>query len=85
MRTTLDLPDSLYRDAKRAALERGITLKALFTRCILKELHPEADATEEAEPAWWKHVGKLDSESAAEMERFLRDADFSRVDPEDAS
>ena len=38
MRTTLDLPDALFRRAKLVALERRTTLKALITSGLEKEL-----------------------------------------------
>jgi hypothetical protein len=38
MRTTLDLPDDLLRQAKIVAVERGCTLRALFTRALEQEL-----------------------------------------------
>ncbi len=38
MRTTLDLPDTLYRRAKLVALERRTTLKALIASGLEKEL-----------------------------------------------
>lgn len=38
MRTTLDLPDNLLKQAKIKAAEEGISLKELFTRSLMKEL-----------------------------------------------
>jgi len=38
MRTTLDLPDALFRRAKLIALERQTTLKALIASGLEKEL-----------------------------------------------
>ena len=38
MRTTIDLPDALYRRAKLVALERRTTLKALVASGLEKEL-----------------------------------------------
>lgn len=34
MRTTLDLPDELFREAKTRAVRQGTTLKQLMTECI---------------------------------------------------
>lgn len=42
MKTTLELPDDLFVEAKAVAARRRITLKALFTRALERELHPEA-------------------------------------------
>jgi len=38
MRTTLDLPDELYRALKRRAVERGITLKRLVAELLAEAL-----------------------------------------------
>jgi hypothetical protein len=38
MRTSIDLPDALFRRAKRVALERKTTLKALIASGLEKEL-----------------------------------------------
>jgi hypothetical protein len=34
MRTTIDLPDTVFRRAKREALDRGCTLKAFVTDAV---------------------------------------------------
>jgi hypothetical protein len=36
MRTTIELPDPLFRVAKSLASERGISLKAFFTDALKK-------------------------------------------------
>jgi|GEM_PF-401208 len=38
MRTTIDIPDSLIKKAKKKAIEEGISLKQLFTEMLEKEL-----------------------------------------------
>jgi hypothetical protein len=38
MKTTLELPDELFIEAKAMAARRRTTLKALFTRALEKEL-----------------------------------------------
>ncbi len=40
MKTTLELPDELFVEAKAAAARRRITLKTLFTRALERELRP---------------------------------------------
>jgi len=47
MRTTLDLPDDLFRKAKAEAALRGVPLKILFTNALRQELttkkvHPKS-------------------------------------------
>ena len=41
MRTTVDLPDALFRKAKAIASLRGLTLKQLITVAIERELSSE--------------------------------------------
>lgn len=48
MRTTIDLPDKLLKQAKIKAVQEGITLKQLFVRCLEKEL--DGGVSMEAEP-----------------------------------
>jgi hypothetical protein len=38
MKTTLELPDALFREAKATAARRGTSLKALFTEALRREL-----------------------------------------------
>ena len=38
MRTTVELPDRLFREAKSKAAKEGVPLKALFTRALEREI-----------------------------------------------
>lgn len=38
MRTTVELPDELFAEAKAVALRRRVSLKTLFTRALEREL-----------------------------------------------
>jgi hypothetical protein len=42
MKTTVELPDNLFAEAKAAALKRQISLKTLFTRALERELRDSA-------------------------------------------
>jgi len=42
MKATVELPDDLFAEAKAAALRRRISLKALFTRALERELRDSA-------------------------------------------
>jgi len=39
MRTSLELPDSLFLELKLAAVNRGVTLKVLIREAVENELH----------------------------------------------
>jgi hypothetical protein len=63
MKTTLDLPETLLRRAKRKALESNTTLKALVISGLKRELHApsaiDADPIEQlksADPSIWRGV-----------------------------
>jgi hypothetical protein len=43
MKTTLELPDDLFVEAKTVAAKRRITLKELFTKALEKEIRPLRD------------------------------------------
>ncbi len=51
MRTTINIPDHLFKKAKIKAVEEGISLKELFTRSLENELS-EMDSTGQLTP--WK-------------------------------
>lgn len=42
MKTTLELPDQLFAEAKATAALRRVSLKELFTRALEKEIRPPA-------------------------------------------
>ena len=49
MKTTIDIPEPLYRKAKIQAVERGTSLKMLVLKALERELE-SARATEQAIP-----------------------------------
>ena len=40
MKTTVEIPDQLFRDAKAVAIKRRTTLKALLTHALEREIYP---------------------------------------------
>ena len=83
MKTTIELPDPLFRRAKATAAERGQSLKQLVTEALQEKLAsgdvPPADA-----PAWsasFGALGELSRETARVQSRI--DDEFGRVQPED--
>jgi hypothetical protein len=40
MRTTVDIPDTLYRELKSKAADEGRSVKELILRGVKRELHP---------------------------------------------
>jgi hypothetical protein len=59
MKTTIEIPDPLFRRAKSKAAERGQTLKELVTEALQEKLAARADSARPGEPAWMQGFGKL--------------------------
>ena len=80
MKTTLEIPDSLFRRAKSVAAERGIPLRQLVTEALADKLR--APGTEDK--PWLKTFGKLRGlhKETARINRIIQ-AEFGQVEPED--
>jgi hypothetical protein len=75
MKTTLEIPDFLFRRAKSVAAERGIPLRQFVTEEKLR--------TTSQEKPWMKHVGKLKHlhGERKQIERRVKEA-FEQIDRE---
>ncbi len=80
MKTTLEIPDHIFRRAKSAAAERGIPLREFVTEAVKDKLTAK---TETGEKPWIKHMGKL-KHLHRETERINRliEEDFEKIDVE---
>ena len=59
MKTTLEIPDPLFRKAKSKAAERGQTLKQLVTEALQEKLATNMSKVRPGEPEWMQGFGKL--------------------------
>ncbi len=59
MRTTINLPDELLKQAKIKAVQEGISLKELFIRSLEREL----DFKKDENPTPWKELSGMGSAS----------------------
>ncbi len=59
MNKTLELPDSVFREAKTAAAERGQTLDEYITEALREKLAAEVGRTLGPEPPWMQGFGTL--------------------------
>jgi hypothetical protein len=50
MKTTIELPDGLFEQAKAAARAQGMSLKALIEMGLRRAMHPKASSA--AAPEW---------------------------------
>lgn len=80
MKTTLEIPDPVFRRAKSAAAERGIAFREFVTEAVKEKLAADSKATEKP---WLRHMGKL-KHLRKETERINRliEAEFEQIDPE---
>ena len=59
MKTTLEIPDTLFRRAKSRAAERGQTLKQLVSEALQEKLAARTGTARPGEPEWMQGFGKL--------------------------
>lgn len=88
MKTTIEIPDAMFRQAKALAAARGVTLRRLFTEALEDRLrrHTHRERTGNAEPPWMAGFGAL-SDLSDENRRILDviGEEFERLSPEDLS
>jgi hypothetical protein len=84
MKTTLEIPDLLFRKAKSKAAERGQTLKQLVTEALQEKLAVNTDKARSGEPGWMEGFGKL-RRLRKETQRIQARIDerFEVIEPED--
>lgn len=86
MKTTIDFPDAIFRQAKAIAAARGMTLKRLFSEALEERLRGCAAETRSkgVEPPWMAGFGAL-CDIAEENRHVLQliEEEFERISPED--
>ena len=80
MKTTLEIPDTIFRRAKSLAAERGISFREFVTEAVKEKLDGRARS---GTKPWVKHMGKL-KHLRKETERIQRliEEGFEKVDAE---
>ena len=80
MKTTLEIPDALFRRAKSKAAERGISLRDLVSEALTEKL----SVAGKQERPWMKSFGGLRAlrKESARINRLIKD-EFDRIEPED--
>ena len=78
MKTTLEIPDFLFRRAKSVAAEKGIPLRQFVTEAVQEKLK-----TTSQERPWTKHLGRLKHlrKDRKQIEKRVEEA-FEQIDPE---
>jgi hypothetical protein len=84
MKTTLDIPDALFRRAKSKAAERGQSLKEFVGEALQEKLASRDKPARLGEPEWMRGFGKL-RRLRGETGRIQKRIDevFEVVEPED--
>jgi hypothetical protein len=80
MKTTLEIPDSIFRRAKSAAARRGIPLRALISEALADKLR----ADDAGSKPWMTTFGKLRHlrKETARINRTIEE-EFEQIEPED--
>jgi hypothetical protein len=80
MKTTLEIPDALFRQANSAAAEQGIPLRALVSEALAEKLRVRG----RPDKPWLKTFGKLRSlhKETADISQMI-EGEFGRIEPED--
>ena len=88
MKTTIELPDALFRQSKSLAAARGVTMKRFFTEALEEKLRrsTEGGSAANEEPPWMAGFGAL-SDIRDENRRVLEliEDEFERLSPEDVA
>jgi hypothetical protein len=81
VKTTLEIPDAIFRRAKTAAAERGIPFRALVSEALADKLR--APGGKDSKP-WMKTFGKLRHlrKETARINRIIEE-EFGQIEPED--
>ena len=86
MKTTVELPDAIFRQAKAVAATQGITLRHYFTEALRAQLRRSTgeDRRDTDESPWMAGFGEL-SDLGEENRRILGliEEEFERLSPED--
>jgi hypothetical protein len=83
MKTTVEIPDSLFRQAKAAAAQQGVSLKQFLTEAVRGQLH-RASGAEAPEQPWRRAFGGLRDlrRETRRVERIIA-KEFERLDEEE--
>lgn len=83
MKTTVEIPDSLFRQAKATAAQQGASLKDFLTEAVRAQLRKKA-ATPNPNKPWMRAFGGLRDlhRETKRLERVIHQ-EFERIDQEE--
>jgi hypothetical protein len=86
MKTTIELPEALFRRAKSMAVQEGVTLKQLLTEALESRLDVKRSARngKTAPPRWMRAYGALRHlrRERKAIERAI-ESEFEKIEAED--
>ena len=84
MKTTIEIPDPLFRKVKSKAAERSQSLKEFVTEALQEKLSAHASEAGSSDPPWMQGFGKLRRlhKETAQIESRI-DEVFEVIEPED--
>jgi hypothetical protein len=85
MKTTVELPETLFRRAKSMAAQEGVTLKQLLTEALESRLDARRTVHNGKDvPKWMRAYGALRHlrHERAAIERAI-ESEFEKIEPED--
>jgi len=85
MKTTLDIPDNIFRQAKARAALRGVSLRQFVTEALEEKVTAPASARfGSADPPWMQGFGALADlrDETRQIEVHISEA-FENIDEED--
>jgi hypothetical protein len=80
MKTTLEIPDAVFRRAKSKAAQEGIPLREFVTQAVEEKLKTPIA---QGKKPWMKHVGKLKHlrKESHRIEKLIEHT-FEQIEPE---
>jgi hypothetical protein len=80
MKTTLEIPDALFRKAKSVAAERGIPMRQLVTDALADKLRAAGDVGK----PWLRSFGQLRAlRNETARSNAIIEEEFGRIEPRD--
>jgi hypothetical protein len=82
MKTTVEIPDDLFRRAKVLAAQEGLSMKQLITESIQRRVKQSSETT--IEPPWKQAFGAMRAykKENRRIEKLI-EQEFEQIEPED--
>jgi hypothetical protein len=82
VKTTVDIPDDVFREAKASAAARGIPLRELVCEGLVKLLREDGKALVGQMKGWPVPPSRISPEEAKKIDDAIEEA-FEQIDPDD--